>query len=91
MPMETTKPRSTQRVQESYQASRAMVREHPLPSTLTVFGLGFGLGVVLGVMLSEPEPASRWDQVNRQWDHLGRQVVDAVHRAVPDAIAKRLG
>ena len=86
MPTESANPRTTHRVRESYDASREMVEEHPLSAALTVFGLGFGLGLVIGVMLSEPEPT----YANR-WDRYGKQVVDAVYRAVPDAIAKRMG
>lgn len=86
MPTESAYARSAHRVRESYDASREMVEEHPLSTALTVFGLGFGLGLVIGVMLSEPEPT----YANR-WDRYGKQVVDAVYRAVPDAIAKRMG
>jgi len=88
MAIETANQRPAQRVREGYEASREMVREHPLPATLTVFGLGFGLGLAIGVLLGENESASRYDP--SRLERYGRQLIDALAQAVPDAISRRM-
>jgi hypothetical protein len=85
---------SPQQLREGYEASRDVVQqqfqEHPLPAALTVFGLGFGLGLAIGVLMSDSEPsyASRMD--SRWFDRYGRQFLEAVVRAVPEAVSKRI-
>jgi hypothetical protein len=85
---------SPQQLREGYEQSRQAVQqqleENPLPAALTVFGLGFGLGLAIGVLMGSNEShASRYEP--QQWyDRYGRQLVDAVVRAIPDAVSKRM-
>jgi hypothetical protein len=65
-----------------------MVREHPLPAALTVFGVGFGLGVALGVLLSEDSHSYR-HEANRL-EKYGRQLIDALAQVVPEAVSRRM-
>lgn len=92
MATDTANRHPAQRLQEGYDVSREMVQEHPLPAALTVFGLGFGLGVALGVMLADSDGSSRFDSRfdSNRWEQFGRQMVEAVSRAVPEALARRM-
>jgi hypothetical protein len=64
-----------------------MVREHPLSAALTVFGLGFAVGVAVGVLLGE-EDSRRYEASH--WERYGRQMLQALSQAVPEAVSRRL-
>jgi hypothetical protein len=87
MATETSNQRSATSVREGYEASKEMVREHPLSAALTVFGLGFAVGVAVGVLLSE-EDSRRFEASN--WERYGRQMLSALSQAVPEAVSRRL-
>ncbi len=83
-----TSPRfSSQSMRESITASREVIQEHPLPTALTVFGLGFGLGLAIGALIAESESQARYDP--RRFERYGRQFLEALAHVAPDAISKR--
>ncbi len=88
MATETSDRHSGYRMQQGYEASREAIQEHPLPAALTVFGLGFGLGVALGVLMTSSDDYYRIE--SNRWERMGRQMVDAIVRAAPEALAKRM-
>lgn len=68
--------------------STDLVKEYPVSSLLTVFGVGLGVGVLLSQTVChsmlrafEPEPTVA--------ERLSRQIYDAVRHAIPDSIANR--
>lgn len=87
MATETSRRFSSPNLREGYETSREMFQEHPLPAALTVFGLGFGLGVAIGVLLAESESHARYDP--SKFERYGRQFLDALAQAAPDALTKR--
>jgi len=73
---------------EAVQRPDQMVKEHPLPSMLLMFGLGLGVGVLLSQTLCSSlieafeEPTMT--------EKMRRQVYDAVSRVVPPSVLKQL-
>jgi hypothetical protein len=65
-----------------------MVKEHPLPSMLLMFGLGLGVGVLVsqtlcGSLIEAFEEPTMTEKMRRQ-------VYDAVSRVVPPSMLKQL-
>ncbi len=89
MSTDTANRRYAANLQQGYEASREAIEQHPLPAALTVFGLGFGLGLALGVLMGESDRRPAWDDSGR-FERYGRQFLDAIVRAVPDAVSKRM-
>lgn len=74
-------------VQDAMQHPVETVKQHPAETALIVFGLGVGLGFVIGQSLAapiahwmEPEPSLA--------QRVGRQVLDAVGRVMPQAVGR---
>ena len=81
----------TNRVNHHFREAMAhpteMVKDHPLPSMLLMFGLGMGVGVVVaqalcsGLMEDEPPTMS---------EKLRKQVFDAVSGVLPPSMLRQL-
>ena len=61
-----------------------MIQEWPASSMLTAFGVGFGMGVVLGVIMAEP---TRHEASTAE--RMGRSVLDAIARVLPESLSGR--
>jgi len=66
-----------------------MVKDYPLSSMLVVFGLGLGVGVLLSQAIAEPVMRAMAPEPSMM-EKLGRQMYDALHHAMPDALARRM-
>ena len=85
--MDRPAERMSHEQEESWTArSREALSEHPVPSALVAFGLGFGFGVTLVSALAE---TARPSETTAQ--RLGHQMIDAMRAAVPDSLSRRLG
>jgi hypothetical protein len=73
---------------EASTAPREWVEEHPLPSTLIAFGIGVGVGVVLGHSLANSLHGG--SHAESTMEKFGRQALDALRTAVPDAISRHM-
>jgi hypothetical protein len=65
-------------------SSEEFVAEHPMSATLAAFGLGLGVGVALVFLLTEG--AQQRHDVGLS-HRLGRVVLDAIGRAVPESLS----
>jgi len=65
------------------------VQDHPVSSSMVVFGLGIGLGVLLVNAMHSPR-RSRYEEVSDRGRHLASQVVAAVREAVPDMVRRQM-
>lgn len=68
--------------------TRSELCHYPATSVLIGFGAGLGVGVFLGYLLGESARQDRWD--GRTVAEVGRHVLDAAGRAVPESFASRL-
>ena len=76
------------RVRHALDQPVGMVKEHPLPSMLLMFGIGMGVGVVLAqacssslLHLSHHEPTTT--------ERISRQVYDALSQVLPQSVTSR--
>ena len=75
-------------MRESVSQPTEMVKDYPLSSMLVVFGIGLGVGVLLSQAIAEPVRAMGPEP--SMMEKLGRQMYDALHHAMPDALARRM-
>lgn len=66
-----------------------MVKEYPVSSMLVIFGIGLGVGVMLSQALYEPVSRTFYPEPTLM-EKLGRQMYDALHSAMPEALARRM-
>ncbi|REJ81567.1 MAG: hypothetical protein DWQ34_26985 [Planctomycetota bacterium] len=65
--------------------SRQLMDEHPLATTLGVFGIGLGVGTIVGSLLAD----QRFGRSSRA-EALGDRVLSAVRDALPDQMRSYL-
>jgi hypothetical protein len=65
-----------------------VIQENPVVATLAMFGLGFGLGTIIGSLLASSESMSPF--AKRRTHSRGRQWLNAMSGALPDAIRSHL-
>jgi hypothetical protein len=70
------------------ESSKEMVGEHPVSATLIAFGIGLGIGVLIGTSLAEP--AHRDRTMAEKAEQIGREMVDAMMRVLPESMAKHM-
>jgi hypothetical protein len=82
-------PRMSSFVPEEQMArAKEVVEQHPMSALATVFFVGFGVGLFVGCALAEP---MRHDPTAAERaERVGRQMLDALARVVPDSLAARL-
>lgn len=76
-------------VAEATEMGRRMVDEHPLPSVLTVFGLGVGVGLLLAAAI----PGSRRREEETMAHRISRQVLQGLEglgHMLPEAVSRQL-
>ena len=66
------------------------VEEHPTSTVLIAFGIGFGISVAVANALSDPPRKSHWYDMQTA-EKFGRQVLDSLSGALPDALSSRMG
>lgn len=78
--------RVSEHMREGYDAATECITNYPASSMLVTFGVGFGVGMLIGHLLAEPPHEERSSMAR-----LGRSVLDAMHRYMPDSIARHVG
>lgn len=66
-----------------------MVKDYPVSSMLVIFGVGLGVGVLISQALYEPMARTFYHEPSMM-EKLGRQMYDALHSAMPEALARRM-
>jgi hypothetical protein len=86
---ERTMENSSSYVEEALHKPAEIAQEYPLSAMLLVFGAGLGVGVLLSQALAgplhhylQPEPTMT--------ERLGRQMLDYLHGALPETLARQL-
>jgi hypothetical protein len=74
------------RVAEAVDASRRAIGAHPLPSVLTVFGLGVGVGLLIATTLL----SSTRQQEETLTRRISQQVLGALSSVLPDRITQHV-
>lgn len=80
--MQSTRNRIADHMHDTADSSREFVGEHPMSTTLTAFGVGLGVGVALVYLLAD-DASQRHAGIAHK---LGRQMLDAMSKAVPDSL-----
>lgn len=81
--MQSTRNRIADHMHETADSSREFVGEHPVSTTLAAFGMGLGVGVALVYLLVDDASQRQHAGIAHK---LGRQMLDAMSKAVPDSM-----